>query len=90
MIKFAKILEEKGYTVIFPEQSGKEEQPDLIAFKENEETAVEVETFADHPKQVLRNYEKNVKRGRKVIFVVQMKALRKESERFWGRKRITR
>ena len=35
-----------------------------------EEIAVEIETRADHPEQVMRNYEKNIRKGRKVIFAV--------------------
>jgi hypothetical protein len=45
------------------------EQPDLIALKDGKEFAVEVETDASHPEQVMKNYEKNVKAGREVIFV---------------------
>ncbi len=69
------------------EQSGKEEQPDLIAFRKNEEMAVEVETFADHPEQVLRNYEKNVKRGRKVVFVVPDESVGRRIRKILGERK---
>ncbi|WP_148212093.1 type IV secretory system conjugative DNA transfer family protein [Ferroglobus placidus] len=76
--KLAKICAERlrkdGCAVIFPPQAGREEQPDMIAYKRSpdgwEEIAVEIETRADHPEQVMRNYKKNIRKGRKVIFVV--------------------
>lgn len=34
------------------------------------EIAVEVETSANHPEQIVKNYEKNAKLGRFVIFIV--------------------
>jgi len=34
------------------------------------EIAVEVETSANHPEQVVRNYQKNARLGRFVVFVV--------------------
>lgn len=74
ILRYAEILKSKGYVVQIQEQKGKEEQSDLIAFKRIGdkwiEIGVEVEIRADHPDQVLRNYEKNVLKGREVIFVV--------------------
>lgn len=71
---YARKLRKDGYAVIFPPQTGREEQPDMIAYRRSddgwEEIAVEVETRADHPQQVLKNLEKNLKAGRKVVFVV--------------------
>ena len=59
---------------MFPHQRGGKEQPDIIAYKRagNKwiETGVEIEVRADHPDQVLRNYEKNIRMTREVIFVV--------------------
>lgn len=48
------------------------EQPDLVAIEREsgKEIAIEVETDASHPEQVIRNYEKNIKAEREVIFVV--------------------
>ncbi len=34
------------------------------------EIAVEVETSTNHPEQIVKNYKKNVKQGRFVVFVV--------------------
>ncbi len=72
ILGYAKTLEEKGYITLFQEQKGSEEQPDLIAKvrDSDKEIAIEVETDASHPQQVIRNYEKNIKAGRDVIFVV--------------------
>jgi len=71
---YADKLRENGYAVIFPPQCGRGEQPDMVVFKRAsdgwEEIAIEIETRADHPEQVLRNYEKNVHAGRRVVFVV--------------------
>jgi len=71
---YAEKLRKNGCAVIFPSQLGKEEQPDMIAFRRAadgwEEIAVEVEVRTDHPEQVLRNYKKNVHAGRRVVFVV--------------------
>ena len=51
----------------YTEGVSREEQPDMIAFRRTDngwrKTAIEVEVRADHPEQVLRNYEKNVKKG---------------------------
>jgi len=56
-------LENQGYHVEIPEQGGREEQPDMIAEKDGREIAVEVEISANHPEQIKKNYEKNVKKG---------------------------
>jgi len=73
-LSFAEKLRRQGYIVVFSHQGGGKEQPDLIAYKRVGdkwiETGVEIEVRADHPEQVLRNYEKNVRMGREVIFVV--------------------
>ena len=68
-------LESQGYYVVIPEQGGREEQPDMLAYPRlddgwGREIAVEVESSANHPEQILKNYEKNVKKGRFVVFVV--------------------
>ncbi len=63
-------LEDQSYNVEMPEQGGRKEQPDMIAEKEGREIAVEVETSASHPEQIKKNYDKNVKRGRFVVFIV--------------------
>jgi ribosomal protein S17E len=54
------------------EQGGKDEQPDLLVYPNDGEKkiAVEIETSANHPEQIIRNYEKNVKLNRFVIFIV--------------------
>ncbi|MCU0849717.1 MAG: type IV secretion system DNA-binding domain-containing protein [Candidatus Thermoplasmatota archaeon] len=63
-------LEGQGYNTVIPEQGGPGEQPDMLAKKDNREIAVEVETSATHSEQIVRNYEKNAKLGRFVIFIV--------------------
>jgi hypothetical protein len=70
LFKAKEWLESQGYRTEIPEQGGPVEQPDLIAQKGSKEIAVEVETLANHPEQIIKNYEKNVKQGRFVIFVV--------------------
>ena len=67
LFKAREWLENQGYKTKIPEQCGREEQPDMIAQKEEREIAVEVETTANHPEQIIKNYEKNVKQGRFVI-----------------------
>ena len=42
----------------------------MIAKKDIIEIAVEIETSANHPEQIIKNYEKNIKLGRFVVFVV--------------------
>ena len=82
---YAEKLRKNGCAVIFLPQLGKEEQPDMIAFRRAtdgwEEIAVEVETRADHPEQVLRNYKKNVHAGRRVVFVVPNEKVAKRIRR---------
>jgi hypothetical protein len=61
--------------VKIPEQGGRMEQPDMLAYSKvsgdlGREIAVEVETSANHPEQIVRNYEKNARLGRFVVFVV--------------------
>ena len=65
-------LESQGYNVEIPKQGGREEQPDMVAKPKDggREIAVEVETSANHPEQIRRNYEKNARQGRFVVFVV--------------------
>jgi DNA-binding PadR family transcriptional regulator len=70
LFKAKEWLENQGYRVEIPEQAGRESQPDIIAKKDSREIAVEVETSANHPEQIKKNYEKNVKRGSFVVFVV--------------------
>jgi len=71
---YADMLRAQGWAVIFPPQRGRESAADMIAFKRAEDgwkrIAVEVEVSADHAEQVRRNYEKNVRAGREVVFVV--------------------
>lgn len=63
-------LDGQGYNTVILEQGGKMEQPDMIAKKDGREIAIEIETSANHPEQIVKNYEKNAKLGRFVIFVV--------------------
>lgn len=63
-------LEGQGYNVKIQEQGGQAEQPDMIAKKGGKEIAVEIETSANHPDQIKRNYEKNARKGKFVVFVV--------------------
>jgi len=63
-----------GYAVIFPPQLGRAEHG-------WEEISIEVETRADHAEQVLRNYEKNVRAGRKVVFVVPSESIAERVKR---------
>ncbi len=71
---YADMLRAQGWAVIFPPQRGRESAADMIAFKRAEDgwkrIAVEVEVSADHPEQVRRNYEKNIRKGVEVVFVV--------------------
>ncbi|MFW6122074.1 MAG: type IV secretion system DNA-binding domain-containing protein [Petrotogales bacterium] len=76
LFKAKEWLERQSYQTRIPEQAGREKQPDLIAKKDSREIAVEVETSANHPEQIKKNYEKNVKLGRFVVFVVHDKNLR--------------
>ncbi len=85
---YAERLRRDGWAVVFPPQRGKEEQLDMIAFRRAadgwEEIAVEVETRADHPGQVLRNYEKNVHAGRRVVFVVPTDSVAERVKKILG------
>ena len=68
-------LEGQDYYVKIPEQGGRAEQPDMLAYSKasdglGREIAVEVETSANHPEQIVKNYEKNARLGRFVVFVV--------------------
>lgn len=63
-------LEGQGYYVKITEQGGCEKQPDMIACKEGREIAVEIETSANHPGQIIKNYKKNARLGRFVVFVI--------------------
>jgi DNA helicase HerA-like ATPase len=75
LFKAKEWLEEQGYRIKIPAQGGPGEQPDLLVKpKESDrEIAVEIETSANHPGQVVRNYEKNANLKRLVIFVVPNK-----------------
>ena len=58
-----------------PEQGGRIEQPDMLAYSKisgdlGREIAVEVEASANHLEQIVRNYKKNARLGRFVVFVV--------------------
>ncbi len=73
LFKAKEWLENQGYYVKIPEQGGRIEQPDMLAYPKGEfsrEIAVEIETSANHPEQIKRNYEKNIRLGRFVVFVV--------------------
>lgn len=70
LFKAKEWLDKQGYNTVIPEQGGREKQPDLIAQKGEMEIAVEVETSANHPEQIVKNYEKNARLGRFVVFVV--------------------
>jgi len=65
-------LEGQDYHVKIPEQGGRTEQSDMIAkhVDGEREIAIEVETSANHPEQIVKNYEKNARLGRFVVFVV--------------------
>jgi len=81
--KIAKKLEELGWKVEIPRQGGRREQPDLIARSERETIAIEVETSAEHPDQIRRNYMKN--RGYdRVIFIVPNERVGEKIKRILG------
>jgi len=68
-------LENQDYYVKIPEQSGRIEQPDMLAYSKvsgelGRKIAVEVETSANHPEQIVKNYKKNARLRRFVVFVV--------------------
>jgi DNA-binding MarR family transcriptional regulator len=68
-------LESQDYYVKIPEQGGRIEQADMLAYSKasdglGREIAVEVETSVNHPEQIVKNYEKNASQGRFVIFIV--------------------
>lgn len=60
----------------------------MTAFKRTEEgwrkIAVEVEVSADHPRQVRRNYEKNIRRGMDVVFIVPDEKVAEKVRRILG------
>lgn len=72
LFKAKEWLEGQGYGTEIPDQGGRGEQPDMLAYPKDggREIAVEIETSANHPEQIVKNYEKNAKLGRFVIFVV--------------------
>ena len=75
-------LEGQNFYVKIPEQSGRAEQPDMLAYSKvsgdlGKEIAVEVETSANHPEQIVKNYKKNARLGRFVVFVVPDKEVEK-------------
>ena len=81
----------EDYFVKIPEQGGRMEQPDLLAEPKDggREIAVEVETSTNHPEQIIKNYEKNVKQGRFVVFIVpndEVESKVKESLKNVGKK----
>ena len=75
LFKAKEWLEGQGYRIKIPLQGGPGEQPDLLVKTKDggREIAVEIETLANHPEQVIRNYEKNAKLRRFVIFIVPEK-----------------
>lgn len=80
LFKSKEWLEKQDYNVKIIEQGGKAEQPDMLAYPKGgeREIAVEIETLANHPEQVVRNYEKNAKLRRFVIFVVPDKEVERK------------
>ncbi len=94
LFKAKKWLDNRGYNTVIPEQGGRVELPDMIAKpKDGErEIAVEIETSANHPEQIVKNYEKNIKQGRFVVFVVPDEEIEKKVkeclEKF-GKKRFS-
>jgi len=78
LFKAKEWLESQDYYVKIPEQGGRMEQPDMLAYSKDgtgREIAVEIETSANHPEQIVKNYEKNARLGRFVIFVVPNKEI---------------
>lgn len=75
LFKAKEWLEGQGYRIEIIEQGGPEEQPDMIAKKEGKESAIEIETSVNHPEQIVKNYEKNTRLGRFVVFVVPTKEI---------------
>lgn len=73
---------------MFPHQGGGKERPDIIAYRRVSdkwiEIGVEIEVRADHPNQVLRNYEKNIRIGRDVIFVIPDDKIAERVKRILG------
>ncbi len=89
--RMADFLRGKGCLVVPEEQGGKAEQPDLTAWirssdggKWERELAFEFETTAKHPEQVWKNFEKNVKKGREVIFIVPDRKIKEKVEGILG------
>lgn len=80
LFKAKEWLEGQGYNVKVPEQIGRIEQPDMTAELKDggREIAIEVETSANHTEQIVKNYEKNVKQGRFVIFIVPDEEIEKK------------
>jgi hypothetical protein len=80
MMKLLERLREDRYYVVVPEQAGREQQPDLVAYPKEDNRwgdpiAIEIETRGQHPVQVRRNYDKNVEKGYRVVFVVPDKTV---------------
>jgi len=86
---YADMLRARGWTVIFPPQRGRASAADMIAFKRAEDgwkrIAVEVEVSADHAEQVRRNYEKNIRKGVEVVFVVPDERVAERVRRILGK-----
>jgi hypothetical protein len=72
LFKTKEWLSNQGYNTVIPIQGGRIEQSDMIAEPKDggRKIAIEVETSGNHPEQIINNYEKNIKRGRLVIFIV--------------------
>lgn len=91
IMKLAEHLRRQGYFVVHKEQGGPENQPDITAFERTEggdwgrEIAIEVETRAQHPDQVWRNFEKNINSGREVVFVVPDEKIKRRIENILGK-----
>jgi len=75
-----KAEELKGsFFVVIPEQSGTGEQSDLIAYPYDDverPVAYEIEVRAQHPEQIRKNYFKNARKNREVVFVTPDETVR--------------
>jgi hypothetical protein len=80
MMKVVAYFREKGYYVKIPVQAGRVAQPDVLAYPREghrwgNPIVLEIETRGQHPDQVVKNYDKNIKAGYRVVFVVPNHAI---------------
>lgn len=80
LFKAKEWLEGQSYKVEIIEQGGRREQPDMLAYPEEgeKEIAIEIETSVNHPEQIIKNYKKNARLGRFVVFVVHNEEVEEE------------